>query len=333
MKIIFLFLSICCLSVLKSNCQTDVTEEELNFQDIFLFKSAQTQKMLEVEDGLINHGTRVQQYFPYSRNGLADGHGQQWMIIPAGKRGKQSVYYIINYGFLKYLDAMVPLIVNEGNDGDNQLWILQRMGSNYMIKSYLANQYIEIPAGSNNDGDRFAIANFTGSLNQQFIMIRYAGQTGPPSSQVNQFVNITPAFNDNKALDASGTFDRNGAQLTIRDRVNGDTKEQWQIQFNSNLYQVKPRLALNKCMEDLSFATADGAGIGVWDCVSNQPALNQKWIIMPVIRQSGKFIFFNRGSGKCLTVSGGTAGTNGTPVVQFTYADRENSRWRINAPR
>jgi hypothetical protein len=60
---------------------------------------------------------------------------------------------------------------------------------------------------------------------------------------------------------------------------------------------------------------------------------NQKWIIVPVARENGKYIFFNRNSGKCLTVQGGNSTQNGTKIVQYTFANKDNSKWKISPAR
>jgi len=306
-----------------------VTDNDFNFQDIHLFKNIKTQKMLEVEDGPINKGSRVQQYFAYARNGLTDGYNQQWLIIPAGRRNGQFVFHIINYGFLKYLDSQLPLKVEEGNGGDNQLWVFQRSGSNWLIKSFLAEQFLEIPNGVLNDGAAFSIGPYTGEANQQFILTRYAGQTGPGTGMVGQPVNIMPAYANSKALDATGAS-VNGTQVTIRDMGRGDIKQQWQFNLNSNYFELRPRMALTKCAAVSGLSMEDDAQTVCWDCVNNP---NEKWIIIPVIRQRGKFIFFNRNSGKCLAVAGGNATANGTGIIQHTYNNQENCKWLFQPAR
>ena len=185
---------------------------------------------MEVEDGAFEKGTKVQQYFSYSRNGLVDGHNQEWLVIPAGKREGIFVFYIINNGFLKYLDAMVPLSVNEGVDADNQLWVFEKKGQNWLIKSFSSRQYIEIPEGNVKDGDRFRLAAFTGNVNQQFNLIS-TGATVPPNLR-GPWLNITTSYAGTKAMDASGAAERDGEPLKINELRNGETKQQWQISIS-----------------------------------------------------------------------------------------------------
>lgn len=311
-----------------SFCQTDVPESEINFQTIYLFKNVKTQKMMEVEDGAFNKGTKVQQYFPYAKNGLTDGFNQQWIIIPAGVREKHKVYHLINYGFLKYLDGFSPVTVQEGSDADNLLWIFQKVGSYWMIKSYLSQQFVEMANGMD-DGASFTLGSFTGNTNQQFIVTQYIGQTGISSAISSQVNNILTGYNDNKALDATGA-ETDGGTLRIDQLSNSNPKQQWQIQLTSQYYELRPRNAGSRCMEILSFSVAEGGGAGFWNCVGG---INQRWIIIPVVRQSGKYIFFNCNSGKCLAVSGGASNSNLVGVVQYTYANQENAKWKIKAAR
>src|SRR5205085_6560101 len=192
----------------NAQAQTIIEDNEINFQDIFLFKNAKSMKMLEVEDGPFNKGRKVQEYFPYAKNGLTDGYNQQWLIIPAGTCKGRNVYHLINYGFLKFLSSMDPVVVEEGNGADDELWVFERMGQNWLIKSYLGNVYLQIPDGAYKDGEAFTLGNFNGSLTQQFIMTRYAGQTGPPPAVSSGIMNIMTAYNDSKLPDASGAADR-----------------------------------------------------------------------------------------------------------------------------
>lgn len=322
------YLTAFCLSYSLSFSQTPVADNELNFQSIYRIKNVKTQKAMEVEDGAFEKGTKVQQYFSYSRNGFVDGHNQEWLIIPAGKREGLFVFYIINNGFLKYLDAMVPLSVNEGVDADNQLWVFEKIGQNWLIKSFSSRQYVEIPEGNVKDGDRFQLAAFTGNANQQFNLIS-TGATVPASLR-GPWLNITTSYAGTKAMDASGAAERDGEPLKINELRNGETKQQWQISLSPGYYELKPRNAPTKCAEVLNFSTQDADPAGCWTCV-NGP--NQKWIIVPVARESGKYIFFNRNSGKCLTVQGGNSTQNGTKIVQYTFANKDNSKWKISPAR
>jgi hypothetical protein len=328
MKNIIACIAVCFIS-LFSFSQTPATDNDFNFQTIYRIKNVKTQKAMEVEDALLSKGSKVQQYFPYTRNGLTDGHNQEWLIIPAGKRDNLFVYYIINNGFLKYLDAMLPLNVTDGLDSDTQLWLLEKTGQNFFIKSYSGREYLEMPNGTMNDGDRFSLAAFTGSANQQFTLIR-TGSTVPTNLTGNATVNITPSYANSKALNATGANERNGEPLKINDLRNGDLSVQWQIMITPGYYEVKPKIAPGKCAEVLNFSMQNGDPAGCWQCV-NGP--NQKWIIVPVAREEGKYIFFNRNSGKCLTVDGGNSTINGTKVVQSTFTNKDNSKWKISVAR
>lgn len=329
MRKVFALLSFSILRLISFS-QTPIAaiDADFNFQTIYRIKNVATQKAMEVEDGAFSKGSKVQQYFSYSRNGLVDGHNQEWIIIPAGKRENKSVYYIINNGFLKYLDAMLPLHVTEGSDGDTQLWLFEKLGQNWLIKSYTANQYLQIPTGSINDGDRFDMAPFTGQTNQQFALGR-TGSTVPTNFTGTAWVNIIPSHADSKGLDASGANERDGEPLKINELRNGETKQQWQITIGPAYYEIKPKSVPAKCVEVLSFSMQNSDPAGCWTCV-NGP--NQKWIIVPVAREAGKFIFFNRNSGKCLTVLNASR-DNGTKVIQYTYANQANSKWKISLAR
>lgn len=283
---------------------------------------------MEVEDGAFDKGSKVQQYFSYARNGFVDGHNQEWLIIPAGKRENIFVFYIINNGFLKYLDSVLPLIVAEGNDGDNQLWVFEKIGQNFFIKSYLGNQYLGMPEGLVNDGDGFSTHGFTGRTNQQFILIN-TGSTVPTNITRGALVNINPSYATSKALDASGAAEREGAPLAIYDLRNGETKQQWQINLTPTYYELKPKSASTRCAEVLNFSTRDSDPAGCWTCVNG---LNQKWIIVPVAREPGKYIFFNRNSGKCLSAQSSNS-ANGTRVIQTIFSNKDSNKWKITLAR
>jgi hypothetical protein len=306
-------------------------EGQIHPKDIYRFQNPQNQKYIEVEDGTLNKGKKVQQFYGYERNGLVDGKNQQWLLIPAGKRNNENVFFIINYGFLKYMNAGNELTVEEGMPGsDQQLWVLQpASGANqFFVRSYALGKYLET-IGTDNAAP-LKLTEFNGKQTQVFTFIRFTGVTGLRNFNLNQFANITPAYNDKKAVDATGGAYENNIQLTLQDRTHGRIDQQWMFSVDEEgYYEIKSRNSgARKCLEIFGFSMDDRGIAECWDCVNG---INQKWIIIPVAREPGKYIFFNKNSGRCLNVSGGNISENGAKIIQYKFINLENCKWKVSA--
>lgn len=292
--------------------------------DVYRIKNDQYQKYVEVEDDAITKGTRVQQYFGYQKNGLVDGHNQEWLLIPAGTRGLEQAFYIINNGFLKYLQSGTGVTVQEGNAAEtNQLWFLQPAGGadKFFVKSVSSGTYLEMPSSAA-DGQALKLSAFTGGPNQVFTFIHFVGYTGLSSSMTG-FLNVSPTFNNGKGLDATENgATNNNVPMVLSDLSNQNEKQQFQFVRDANgYYEIKSKISnTRKCLETNNDGTAE-----CWDCANVK---NQKWIVVPVVRESGKYILFNRNSGKCLYAAGNTANP-----VQYKYVNQDNYKWFIKPAR
>jgi hypothetical protein len=300
--------------------------------DLYRFQNSGNQKYVEV-DGSPFGGHKVQQYFGYERNGFVDGTNQKWLIIPAGTRNGEKIFYIINYSFLRYLHAKPELTVEDGNtDLDEELWVFQPATGNnqYFIRSLSTGQYVTTIGSL--DGGKVNLTGFTGQTNQVFTSIHLAGNTGVRNFNTSESANIKPAYNDGKGIDATGGASANNIQLTLKDLAPGRIDQQWQfIRDAEGYYEIKSLNSGNrKCLEIFGFSMDNGGIAECWDYVNG---INQKWLIIPVAREDGKYIFFNKNSGKCLNVSGGNRNENGARLIQYKFMNQENSKWRINIAR
>jgi hypothetical protein len=306
-------------------------EANLPPHDLYKMMINSTSKMLEVEDAAFAGGTKVQQYFSYERNAACDGKNQQWLLIPAGTRGTEPVFYIINYGFLKYLEAGSNATVQEGNNSDNQLWFIQPTATTakYHVKSVAFGTYLEIPVGAGADGDRFRMGAFTGGSNQLFSFTRYSGATGLQSFSPLQNLRIVPSYSDGKSLALPNGSTANENPLQLWD-AKGLAGEYWQINRGSDgYYSIVPKLApAAKCASVYGESEDNGAAIVNYDYSNNR---NQRWIVIPVVRQPGKYIFFSKHSGKCMSVTGGNNTSNGAAIVQSKYVNQDNCKWILRA--
>ncbi|MFC8763698.1 RICIN domain-containing protein [Streptomyces sp. NPDC057193] len=78
----------------------------------------------------------------------------------------------------------------------------------------------------------------------------------------------------------------------------------------------------NKCLEVAGWSTANGAGVGQWDC---HTGANQKWT--GSFYGSG-YLIYNLNSGKCLEVKGWST-ANGAEVGQWDCHGGANQQWSM----
>jgi hypothetical protein len=304
-------------------------ERELPPQDIYKFQIAATSKMVEVEDALLAKGTRVQQFAGYESNGPCDGKNQQWLLIPAGIVGTERVFYIINFGFLKYLEAGADATLQQPNENNNQRWFIQPSGvaNVYHIKSVAAQTYLELPVGSVNDGDRLKLGNFTGASNQQFRFTKYVGNTGPQAEyRYGAYVNLCSAADQNKDINLTDGSADNGANIKLYDVQSGAKSMHWKLERTSDgYYKFINRLVSSKCLDVTGWEANNGSALVSWDIAAVD---KQKWLVIPVVRDAGSYIFFNKVSGKCISVAGGGPRTGGL-IETYSYKGENFQKWKL----
>jgi hypothetical protein len=301
-------------------------ETALPAQNVYRFKNNASQKAMEVEDAALVGGTKVQQFREYERNGLSDGKNQQWLLIPAGSRGNQKVFFIINFAFLKYLQAGRNVTVERGNDNPTQLWIIEPAGlqNTYYIKSFATNAYIEIPSGSTNDGAPFVTNNFSGQANQQFVFTKYVGVLGP--DRFHGDVNICTAQNPEKSLNIADASVANGATIQLYPVQSGASNDRWTLtRTPDGYYRIHTALTGNKCVDVAGWDAVNNNSLVNWDCADVE---KQKWLIVPVVREPGNYIFLNKVSGRCIDVAGGIADNHAT-IQTFLFMNQNNQKWKF----
>ena len=302
-------------------------------QNTYKMQNIATFKMVEVDDAPpFANGTNVQQYSSYETNGTCDGKNQKWLLIPAAAKGTERVkaFYIINFGFLKYLEAGTDATVQTGNDNNNQRWFIQPTGRQgvYYIKSVATQTYLEMPSGFTHDKDRFKLDSFTGAANQQFAFEQTVGNTGVENYTPGSFINICSQLNPNKTLNIAGASVDNGAVIQLYSHQRGALNEQWKLILTpDHYYKIVSRLDGNKNIDITGLEGGNNSNLLLWD---NADVEKQKWLIIPVVREPGNYIFFNKVSGRCIDIAGGTESDHSTiQTYLFQNKDAKNQKWRI----
>lgn len=298
-------------------------EQALPAQSVYKFQNEGTSKWMEVEDAVFAKGTKVQQYFGYERNGVCDGRNQQWLLIPAGIVGTEPTFFIINFGFLKYLEAGSDATVQPGNDNDNQRWFIQPAGQDgvYHIKSVAAQTYLEMPAGFTNDGDRFKLAAFTGTANQRFRFTQFVGLTGPQRYTPGTYITFVPQTNEKTAAYTDLNLG-NGAAIKLADLQSAVQQNKgWQLVSTGDGYcKIQSRIA-NNMVVDILGNGENGNGLTIWN---NAPVEKQKWLVVPVVREDGNYVLFNKVSGRCVSLE------KNLPQIQTTlFVNGSNQKWKL----
>jgi hypothetical protein len=302
--------------------------------NLYELRNEQNGKMVEVEDAVFAKGTKVQQFRDYETNGLCDGHNQKWVIIPAGNRSGSQAFYIFNYGFNKYMQADDRVTVQRGTDQSNQLWVLEPTATTgmYFIKSLGSARYLQVSVTQPGDGEQLQMGAFSGHTNQQFRFISYVGLTGPQNYPAGSFVNICPVQNTGKTINVAHNSTGNGAAIQLYDVISGAQNEHWQlVRTPDGYYRMKPRLAsTNKCA-DINGGTGNAnTGLLSWDCV--EEVEKQKWLIIPVVREPGNHIIFNKSSGRCMDIANAST-ANGAAIQLYHFVNQDNQKWRFQPAR
>lgn len=305
-------------------------ERVLPFNAVYEFMNVQNNKMVEVEDALFSKGNKVQQYANYEQKEACDGHNQKWMVIPAGQRSGKNVYYIINFGFRKYLQAGNRVTVEPGNDQNNQLWVLELNNNRdaVFIKSFASGQYLQVPATRANDGEWMELGNFTGSGNQLFMPSRYTGYSNVGGYRPCSFRTIQPQYNNNKSVIITNASPADATSIVLNDLQPGAAHGRWQFaDAGRGYFKITSPLGSGKCIDVRGTEAGNGSGLESWYCADQQD--KQKWLIFPSVREPGYFMIFNKISGRCMEVAGGAVNDNGVRVQTYLFHDGNNQKWRL----
>lgn len=337
-------MSLMFMSSISSIAQTGPmgTSYNIDFGFVYRLVSVANGKDTEVEDALLSKGTRVQQYWGYSSNGSADGHGQEWVFIPAGsviKADGRTVYLvrIINYGFLDYLSAgrgggqvtLEKLNPNGANIGT--FWEIIPTGNRHEIKlrSNSTNTFLQSPNDSN-DGSALTLAPEANIPAQRFKFTKFSKDF--PPLKANTPAVLVAANNRSKALDVTGCVVTNNNLLEIWDKGSNNTCQQFNFSHAGvgigSIFRLSPVIAptFNVRNQD---PTAQFAGANI---VTGTPAsfdhLNY-WIIVKCVRDPGKYMFFNF-NGMCMEVWNNRT-DRGATIGQNAFYNTDNQKWIIES--
>lgn len=314
---------------------------KISFGHIYRISNATNGKDVEVEDGLFNKGSRVQQWDGYIRNGSADGHGQEWFFIPAGSvtRANGTVTYlvrIINYGFLDYLSTgrgggQVTLEkLNPAGSNLGTFWEIVRVANSTEIKlrSHSTNQFLQAPA-DNNNGSAMTVAPEANIASQRFKLTLFS-KDGPPHNPDNKPFVLVAAGNRSKALDVTACGVDNNTILQIWNKESNNRCQQFIItdvaRGEGNIFRLAPVIvpSFNVRLQDPS---AQYAGANI---VTGDPSISNiatQWIIVKCIRDAGKYILFNF-NGMCMEVWNRRTDAGAT-IGQNAFYNTDNQKWII----
>ena len=300
---------------------------ELPANDIYKIQDVQSGKMVEVKDGLdlFDHGSKVQQYENHGRVPACDGKNQEWLFIPAGEVNNQHVFYIVNNGFLKTLQGGERATVQDQGSTIDQRWMIIPSGDIYYIQSVATNQYLEIPNGVTDNSEWMTVGPYTGGQNQQFRFTKFVGLTGPQQEYTyGSWTTICSVMDRNKALNITGASPANGATIQLYDLDATAQNEQWRLERTADgYYKFISRLAPGKCIDVSGWEAANNSQLLSWDMADVE---KQKWLIIPVARESGNYIFFNKVSGKCMDIAG-AATANHSIIQTYSFLNGNNQKW------
>ena len=222
-------------------------------------------------------------------------------------------------------------VTEPGSGLANQLWFLEPVANSPLtmrIRNAQSRKYIQTP-GDNREGSAFVMAVEGNDPGQRFRVNSISGggidlsQFGNPVE-----VYIKPVHASNMALDRPGGSLNNGARLQIWSKINNNGNQLWTIEYDPTLnsFFIKV-LNTTKALEILSFSRDNAGAVGIWDKWNGENT-NQRWIILPIVREAGRYLLLNWNSTKALDVYGvGT--TNGSQIVQWEYVGGDNQKWII----
>ena len=310
-----------------------VAPEIRPFNRLFKFGDAQGNYVLEVSDpigieGVSGKGTVVQQWESHGPlAGASDGHNQEWILIPRGERGGNKLFQILNNGFLKFLTAKNngSITVEFGADNDSQLWEMVSEGDAYLLKSVATNQFLQKQNGAWENGIQMVQVTVP---DYNLALFKLSSLPVPEfdNGVINRRIFIKPFHAGNMVLDLTAGNTANGTPFQLWQKMANNGNQLFILKKEADAYSIEHALGGgSKVIENINFSPANGNRQVLWDRTGG---LNQKWWIIPCVRDRGRLIFINLQTGKSLdAAAAGT--TNGTPVNQWMFQRNANQKWEI----
>jgi C1A family cysteine protease len=298
-------------------------------------QSIQSNLTVDVEDPVIgsaDKGRKVQQWSSHTQIILgSDGHNQEWWFLPCGKVDEKPLYRILNNGFTKYLTDNAGIALTENaNSSNNQLWFIENstQAGIYYVKNYFSGKYLQLPLNNRSEGAIVSLGVYTGGDNQKFRIasLRTNAFLG---DKENTDIFIVPSHATNLALDLPDGNYSDNVQLQVWQQNNGNRNQAFDIRWDNDAraYTIfsRQRPDGTKNIEMYGFSKDNGGRAVIWEKLNGE---NQFWYILPVVRESNRFLIINKLSGKSLDVSGvGTA--NGTLIQQWDFVNGGNQKWEF----
>lgn len=341
--------------LLNNNNTLPLIDYKIDVTKKYRLRSPTTSKELEVEDGLIHKGVKVQQYRGYSRNGIVDGYNQEWVFIPAGTvRGANNVQIpvvrILNYGFLKYLKAtinssgrVIPqlgiAIDQLDADGDDSMWeiVPQQGWQTIKIRSIIDGQFLQFPANSN-DGSEMEVGPASNDGRQNFLYTSFTGfALKPVVANNNAPIALTPVSNENLNLSVGSCMPDENALMMLANKNSSVACQQFIFYYKnirspnsvfiSSLLQIVPNIHLGFSVKLQANNNLNGGNIVIGNTSTNPISY---WIMVDVIREPGNYIFFNAVTGKCMEVYNNRTDAGAT-IGQNTFNNTNNQKWKVKS--
>lgn len=307
----------------------------IEFNLVHWLKIASNDKYLEVEDGLFNKGKRVQQYYGYRKNGIVDGHNQDWLFLPgeviSGPNGSvKHLVRILNYGFMSYLTVnstgqveLLPIDLAHQNLGT--FWeVVPAPNGNIRLRSHLSGSFLQAPDNSN-DGATMTLGGDTSSLSQQFVNIRYAYSMVPRELK-NIPIVLKPTNNSNLALDVSACNTVDNTLLIVWGKELNNTCQQFVLKETYlNTYSIQPQIAPDRYVK---LQDPDSLSPGANIVIGTATAPDNYWLIFDVVREPGKYLIINGKSGLAMEVWNKRSDAGAT-IGQYIFMNEANQKWTL----
>lgn len=294
-------------------------------------------KVVEVEDGLLSKGVKVQQYRGYTTNGSADGYGQQWVFLPAGsiQKNGQSVQLvrILNYGFMNYLtnENGVPKLAKPRVNGTNlgQFWEVMKTSEPDVvrIRSHLGNQFLQAPNNSS-DGEGMLLVEGSDNPLQKFKKIKHGGMGAVPYYFLNVPVVLKPANNETLALDVTNCGTATNTLLNVWTEGSNNTCQQFVIKNDrtTELTKIIPVISptMSVRLQEVG-STSPGANIVIGD---DPVPYSTLWIVLRVAREPNAYVLINAISGLCMETWNKRT-DKGATIGQNLFSNESHQKWII----
>jgi hypothetical protein len=322
----------CAVVTNNPHAQPYIPDTYFSWKKLYRLQNQQNNLNMETDDPIAGaeKGKRVQQWEGHGQIPLgSDGHNQEWYFLAAGKQNNKPVFKILNNGFMKFLTdkGSGSPTTETGNGNNSQLWYLEIVSESPLtvrLKNVQSNKYIQIPTGANANGSAYIMADLNNGVNQQFHI---------SSGEINWMTEhpsfLIPSHATNMALDRPGGSISNGIVMQLWNKTPANANQAWTFVYDGdvNAYYIHPKAYTDKALEVLSFATNDGAPVGIWDKVGGNN-VNQRWMIIPMVRKPGRYVIFNVNSVKCVDATA-QGRTNGTRIQQWEYVNAESEEWQL----